>query len=106
MRYATANGIGRGMMQRTNIYLDERQVRSLKHLAAEQRQSMADLVRIAIDDYLEKRTEDDRWRTEWTDLMERSHRRIPTTLSPREIEDDITAAGIEIRQVRDASRRR
>ena len=92
-------------MQRTNIYLDERQLRSLKHLAAEQRQSMADLVRSAIDDYLEKRIVDEVWRTEWTDLLAQSHSRVPTAIAPDEIEDDITQASAEVRQARHASRR-
>ena len=34
-------------MQRTNIYLEDDQLRVLKHLAAEERQSVADLVRRA-----------------------------------------------------------
>jgi hypothetical protein len=106
MRYGTAKVISGGDMQRTNIYLDERQLRSLKHLAAEQRQSMADLVRSAIDDYLEKRIVDEVWRTEWTDLLAQSHSRVPTAIAPDEIEDDITQASAEVRQARHASRRR
>lgn len=39
-------------MQRTNIYLDERQLRALKHLAAEERKSVATLVRRSVDAYL------------------------------------------------------
>lgn len=93
-------------MQRTNIYLDERQLHSLKHLAAEQRQSMADLVRSAIDDYLEKRAADDgTWRNEWTGLLTRTHGRIPTVISSTEIENDITLASAEVCRVRNASRR-
>jgi len=46
-------------MQRTNIYLDERQLRTLKHLAAEERASVAALVRRSIDAYLAQHVSDD-----------------------------------------------
>jgi len=36
-------------MQRTNVYLDEDQIRALKVLAAEQGRSLAELVRRAVD---------------------------------------------------------
>lgn len=41
-------------MRRTNIYLDEVQLQALKHLAADERCSVADLVRKAVDDYLSR----------------------------------------------------
>ncbi len=46
-------------VQRTNVYLEEDQLRALKHLAAEERQSVADLVRQAVDAYLARRLTDD-----------------------------------------------
>ncbi len=46
-------------VQRTNIYLDEEQLRALKHLATEERQSVANLVRRAVDAYLAQRLADD-----------------------------------------------
>ena len=42
-------------MRRTNIYLDDDQLRALKHLAAEQQQSLAILVRRAVDEFLARR---------------------------------------------------
>ncbi len=41
-------------MQRTNMYLDERQLRTLKHLAAENRESVAAIVRRAVDAYIDQ----------------------------------------------------
>ena len=94
-------------MHRTNIYLDEDQLRALKHLAAEDRQSVSDLVREAVDAYLARRLMDDTaWRERFDRLFERVHSRIPATISPEEIEADITAAREEVRQAHRAARRR
>lgn len=92
-------------MQRTNIYLDDGQLRVLKHLAAEERQSVADLVRRAVDDYLAKRLADDAaWRHELDRLIERVRSRIPRDTTPDEIESDIAKAREEVKQVRSARR--
>jgi Arc/MetJ-type ribon-helix-helix transcriptional regulator len=94
-------------MQRTNIYLSEDQLRALKHLAAEERQSVADLVRQAVDAYLAKRfAEDAAWRERFDELIERVRSRLPATLPPEEIEADITAAREEVRRAHHAARRR
>jgi predicted transcriptional regulator len=93
-------------VQRTNIYLDEEQVRALKHLAAEERQSMADLVREAVDDYLAKRMTDDVvWRDRLDEVLARVRARIPSTIPHEEIEADITAARQEVRLTHRAARR-
>lgn len=93
-------------MQRTNIYLDDDQLRALKHLAAEERQSVADLVRRAVDVYLAKRLSGDaEWRQDLNRLMERVRRRIPEGVTPEETEADITAAREEVRQGHRARRR-
>lgn len=84
-------------MQRTNIYLDEDQLRMLKHLAVEEHQSVADLVRRAVDAYLAQRIADNRaWREQLDHLIERIHSRLPATISSREIEADVTAAPQEV----------
>ena len=44
-------------MRRTNIYLDDDQLRALKHLAVEEGQSQATLVRRAVDEFLARRFE-------------------------------------------------
>ena len=94
-------------MRRTNIYLDEDQLRSLKHLAAEDERRVAELVREAIDDYLARRLADDAaWRERFDRLVERVRARVPAGISPDEIEADITAARDEVRQAHRAARRR
>lgn len=94
-------------MQRTNIYLEEEQLRMLKHLAAEERQSVADLVRDAVDDYLAKRLVDGApWRERLDILIERVRSRIPADVPPVEIEADISAASDEVGRAHGAARRR
>ncbi len=93
-------------MQRTNIYLDDDQLRALKHLAAEERQSVADLVRRAVDDYLARRLADDtEWRQRFDQLMDRVRSRVSEDVMPEEIEADITEAREEVRQLHRARRR-
>ena len=93
-------------MQRTNIYLDDDQLRALKHLAAEEHKSVADLVRQAVDGYLAKRLVDDaEWRQRLDQLMDRISGRIPRDVSPAEVEADITAAREEVRRAHRARRR-
>jgi hypothetical protein len=85
-------------MQRTNIYLEEEQLRALKHLAAEERQSVADLVREAVDDYLSKHLgEESLWRERFETLIASVRSRIPDAIPGSEIEADITAARDEVR---------
>ncbi len=88
-------------MQRTNIYLDDEQLRALKHLAAEEHASVADLVRKAIDAYLVPRFSSRKeWGLRFDDLVERIQRRMPAGVTPDEIEADITAARAEVREAR------
>jgi hypothetical protein len=94
-------------MQRTNIYLEERQLRALKHLAAEDRQSVADLVRCAVDAYLAKRlAEDAEWRERLFQLLADVQGRLPADVTPEEIEADISAARDEVRHEHIAAGRR
>lgn len=87
-------------MQRTNIYLEEEQLRALKLLATEDRQSVAELVRTAVDDYLAKRTTDETlWRERLAMLLARIRSRVPGDVSPVVIETDIEAARDEVRQI-------
>ena len=91
-------------MQRTNIYLDDAQLRTLKHLAAEDRTSVATLVRDAVDSYLARRLADDpEWGRRLDDLLTRIRSRLPD-VPPEEIEADITAARQEVREIRRAQR--
>jgi enoyl reductase-like protein len=93
-------------MRRTNIYLDDDQLRALKHLAVEEGQSVADLVRRAVDLYLTQRLTDDDWRGRFDDLLTRVRARVPAAATPDEIEVDITAAREEVREAHHAARRR
>jgi predicted transcriptional regulator len=94
-------------MHRTNIYLEEEQLRALKHLAAEERQSVANLVREAVDDYLARRMADEAlWRERFQTLIESVRSRIPAEVPPAEIEADISAARDEVRRAHRAARRR
>jgi hypothetical protein len=90
-------------MRRTNIYLDDEQLRALKHVAAEEQASVADLVRKAIDAYLAPRFASGKaWGLRFDDLVERIQRRVPAGVTPEEVEADITAARAEVRAARRA----
>ena len=85
-------------MQRTNIYLDEDQLRLLKHLAAEESKSVADLVRQAVDQFLRSRLEDGvTWQNDMTARIERVHSRVSPVIDPDEIERDIREARQDVR---------
>jgi hypothetical protein len=93
-------------MKRTNIYLDDRQLRMLKHLAVEEGNSFTELVRRAIAEFLERRSQsphdwDKRLRQLLTALRRRAGR-----YQPAEIEADVTAAVKESRRRRAHAARR
>jgi len=88
-------------MRRTNIYLDDDQLRALKHLAAEQQQSLAILVRRAVDEFLARRfSERGDWGERFDALVQRVQSRVPKDMSSEQLESDITAAREEVRQER------
>lgn len=60
-------------MQHTNIYLEEDQLRALQHLAVEERQSVADLVSEAVNDYLARSLADE---TLWRERLEMLRERV------------------------------
>lgn len=92
-------------MRRTNIYLDDDQLRALKHLAIEERQSLAVLVRRAVDAFLAERFKDrDDWGERFDALVDRIQRRIPAAVTPEQVEADITAAREEVRDSHRAAR--
>jgi Ribbon-helix-helix protein, copG family len=85
-------------VQRTNIYLDDDQVRALKHLAAEERKTVASLVRQAVDQYLAQHFRDaPDWGQRFDALVARIQSRALPHLTPAHIEADITAARQEVR---------
>ncbi|MEA2639393.1 MAG: hypothetical protein QOF51_787 [Chloroflexota bacterium] len=86
-------------MRRTNIYLDDDQLCALKHLAVEEQQSLAVLVRQAVDEYLARRFGDPAaWNERFDTLIQRIQSRMPSEVTPEEIEADITVAREEVRQ--------
>ncbi len=85
-------------MQWTNIYLDEDQLRLLKHLAAEENNPLADLIRQAVDQFLRIRLDDDvMWQNDMTALIERVRSRVSPAIDPDEIERDIREARHDVR---------
>ena len=85
------------MMRRTNIYLDDEKLVLLKMLAAEEGTSVADLVRTAIDQWIDARlVSQSDWANRLDSLVSRVRDRIPSDVQPEAIEDDITAARAEV----------
>lgn len=83
-------------MHRTNIYLDDDQVRALRHLAAEERASVAELVRRAVDGYLVRRfRETPDWGQRFDEIVARFRDAVPLDMRSEEIEAEITAARLE-----------
>jgi len=92
-------------LRRTNIYLDDEQLRALKHLAAEERDSVAVLVRRAVNEYLERHFGDNAdWAKRFDALVNRVQQRLPAGLTADQIEADITAAREEVGAARRAAR--
>ena len=85
-------------MQRTNIYLDAEQLRALKHLAAEDRCSVAELIRRSVDSYIATRLADEtEWREPLDAFLARLRARLPAGIPPEEVEADVTLAHEEAR---------
>jgi predicted DNA-binding protein len=94
-------------LQRTNVYLEDDQLDALKVLAAARGDSLATVVREAVDAYLRDHfVSDDAWRMRFEDLRHRVQARTASSVTPEEIEADITEARNEVRRLHRASRRR
>jgi hypothetical protein len=94
-------------MRRTSIYLDDDQLRALRHLAVEEQQPVSELVRRAVDRFLAERLRDQPdWGERLDALMRRIQSRIPADVTAEQIEADITAARGEVRQTRRTTRNR
>lgn len=97
------------IMRRTNVYLDERQIDLLRLLGERRGESVASLVREAIDAYLESQgiepVTEDEWRRRFDALM--SDRRTVAEelgLTEEQVERDVFDAIREVREARAASR--
>ena len=92
-------------MQRTNVYLDDDQLRALRLLAAEEGQSVAKLVRVAVDQLLVgKLAAQANWGRRLDQLVTRIQARVPASTTSDETEADITAARAEVKRSRRAGR--
>lgn len=99
-------------MKRTNVYLEDDQLRLLKHIAVEENRSFTDLVRQALQEFLERYQQKthpapavNEWQRRLDRLLAQVHERT-AAFSAEEIEADITAASEESRrQRRDVARR-
>ncbi len=96
-------------MRRTNIYLDERQLQLLRLLSEEQGVPVAQLVRAAVDNWLESQgvraVSEDEWQRRFTTLLDR-RRRLATErqFDPAEVEEAVRQAIAEMRAGRSRAR--
>lgn len=96
-------------MQRTNVYLDERQIDLLRLLGERRGESVAALVREAIDAYLAaqgvRRVDEDEWKRRFDALMaERRAVAAELGLTEEQVERDVFDAIREVREARAAGR--
>jgi len=93
------------MMQRTNVYLDERQLSTLRSLSESRGEPVAALVRQAIDEWLEQNgvrpIPADEWEQRFDALLERRSRIARRTkAASARVERDVAAAVAEARSAR------
>lgn len=82
----------------TTVELEEEQLQELERLAAKGSASVQDLVRQAVGQFLQ--TNDDGWSSRFDALAARVRARIPSDVTPDQIESDISEAAIEARAER------
>jgi predicted DNA-binding protein len=97
-------------MRRTNIYLDDDQLESLRGLSDRRGQPVATLVREAIDHWLAaqgvRRIPEDEWQRRFSALLDRRGQVADEHgFSQEEIERDVMEAVREVRRARAARRR-
>jgi|SRR2546422_8372054 len=97
-------------MRRTNIYLDERQLDLLRGLADRRGRPVAELVREAVDSWLEsqgaRRLSRDEWEERFDALLARRARIAKERgFDPAEVERDVMDAVRKERRARAARRR-
>jgi ribbon-helix-helix protein len=97
-------------MQRTNVYLDDRQLALLRRLGDQRSVPVAQLVREAVDAWLEaqgvRQIDEEEWNRRFSDLLDR-RRAIEERLrpDPAQVEEETNAAIAEVRRVAAARRR-
>lgn len=89
------------VVQRTNIYLEDRQLSVLRRLGEQEGRSVAELVRAAVDDFLRARgatlIEPDEWQARFDRLLARRSAR-PQPTDPTQVERDVAGAVREVRE--------
>jgi hypothetical protein len=93
-------------MRRTNIFLADEQLDGLRTLSALRGESVATVVRDAVDHYLELNLDREAVVSRVDDILARLSARVPATIEPGEIERDITLAREEVRTARRHARGR
>lgn len=96
------------MMKRTNVYLNEDELKLLKHIAVEEGRSFSDVVREALQQFLQNyrvrpaphKIPKQEWESRLEALLKRVQRRIAETKLPEGIEAEITKASQEVRLAR------
>ncbi|MDZ7290171.1 MAG: ribbon-helix-helix protein, CopG family [candidate division KSB1 bacterium] len=90
-------------MKRTSIYLEEDQLQLLKHISSADHRSLTELVRQALQEFLERYQQKvvlhspaEEWNRRLEQLLARVHQRT-SAFSSEEIEADITVASEEAR---------
>lgn len=97
-------------MRRTNVYLDERQLRTLRELGRSQGKPVAALVREAVDAWLASQgitvMEEDEWARRFESLLNRRQSIADAEgFSVDHVERDVSEAVREVRKARTARRR-
>jgi hypothetical protein len=98
------------VLRRTNIYLHDEQLRTLKRLGAQRGTAVSELIREAVNAWLRARRarvmDEDEWGKRFSALLGR-RRRVARTIRPEEnvVERDVDRAVKEVRRTRTARRR-
>ncbi len=92
-------------MHRTNIYLEERQLRALRAIAESRGESVAALIRGVVDQWLDKQgvevLDQDEWERRFGDLLTRGRLRSRgRELTEADVEDEVALAVQEARAAR------
>ena len=89
------------------INLDDERVRALERVANEEHLSLSEVVRRAVDVYLDQRAQQSRpWRERLDEVIARFRADVPADMTSEQIEDEITANWNEYHAERAGARRR
>jgi hypothetical protein len=97
-------------MERTNIYLDDRELAALRSLSRQTGRPVAHLVREAVDAWLDQQgvrvIPEDEWQARFSTLLDRRARLAETAgWDEASVADDVARAVAQVRRARPARRR-